>query len=198
LPRGKLDSQPSLQLLASLSSRASFAMMGPRAACGVPPAVCAVIRVAGPLRRAAPVFAVRSCLCGGLALCSGAVTVTLGRVGVVCDAAVPPGPNNSEVDRIATAEGATRLDDIFTTRTPKSGNERRPAADTVLRIQPAFPKTNDRRSSAVRYRASIRGRYLYRLASVTRNLPAIIKLVQYHQARCRSQPVNILVSVHCT
>jgi hypothetical protein len=39
LPRLKLDSQPSLQLLASLSSRASFAMTGPCAADGVPPAV---------------------------------------------------------------------------------------------------------------------------------------------------------------
>jgi hypothetical protein len=70
------------------------------------------------------VFAVRSCLCGGLALCSGAVTVTLGRVelGVVCEAAVPLRPHNNEVDRIATAEGATRLDDILTTGTPKSGN----------------------------------------------------------------------------
>jgi hypothetical protein len=69
------------------------------------------------------VFAARSCLWGGLALCSGAVTVTLGRgeLGVVCEAAVPLKPHNNEVDRIATAEGATRLDDILITRTPKSG-----------------------------------------------------------------------------
>jgi hypothetical protein len=66
------------------------------------------------------VFAVRSCLCDGLALCSGAVTVTLGRVelGVVCEAAVPLRPHNNEVDRIATVEGATRLDGILTTRSP--------------------------------------------------------------------------------
>jgi len=69
------------------------------------------------------VFA-RSRLCGGLALCTGAVIVTLGRVelGVVCEAAVPLRPHNSEVDRIATAEGATRLDDILITRSPKSGH----------------------------------------------------------------------------
>jgi hypothetical protein len=69
------------------------------------------------------------------------VTVTLGRVelGVVCEAAVPLRPHNNEVDRIATAEGATRLDDILMTRSPKSGNKRRPGADTVSRIQPAVP-----------------------------------------------------------
>jgi hypothetical protein len=58
-------------------------------------------------------------------------------LGVVCEAAVPLRPHNNEVDRIATAEGATRLDDILTTRSPKSGNKRRPGADTVSRIQPA-------------------------------------------------------------
>ena len=65
-------------------------------------------------------FAARSCLCGGLALCSGAVTVTLGRgeLGVVCEAAVQLRPHNNAVDRIATAEGATRLDDILITRSP--------------------------------------------------------------------------------
>src|SRR5439155_5256370 len=90
---------------------------------------------------AAPVFAARSSLCGGLALCSGAVTVTLGRgeLGVVCEAAVPLRPHNNEVDRIATAEGATRLDDILTTRSPQSGIKRRPGADTVSPIQPAVP-----------------------------------------------------------
>ena len=76
-------------------------------------------------------FAARCCLCGGLALCSGAVTVTLGSVelGVVCEAAVPLRPHNNEADRIATVEGATRLDDILTTRSPKSGNRRRPGAE---------------------------------------------------------------------
>jgi hypothetical protein len=114
-------------------------MTGPRISCGAPPVVGAAVRVAGPLRRAAPVFAVRSCLCGGLALCSGAVTVTLGRVelGVVCEAAVPLRPHNNEADRIATVEGATRLDGIPITCTPKSGDKDRPGADTVPRIQPA-------------------------------------------------------------
>jgi len=106
--------------------------------------------VAGPLRKTAPVFAARSCLCGGLALCSGAVTVTLGRVelGVVCDAAVPLRPHNNEVDRIATAEGATRLDDILTTCSPKSGNKRRPGAEgreaslEVFNVSREFPRVS--------------------------------------------------------
>ena len=95
-------------------------------------------------------FAARSCLCGGLALCSGAVTVTLGRVelGVVCDAAVPLRPHNNEVDRIATAEGATRLDDILTTCSPKSGNKRRPGAEgreaslEVFNVSREFPRVS--------------------------------------------------------
>ena len=92
-------------------------------------------------------FAARSCLCGGLALCSGAVTVTLGRVelGVVCEAAVPLRAHNNEVDRIATAEGATRLDDILTTCSPKSGNKHCPGADTVSRIQPTVRSGRRRR-----------------------------------------------------
>jgi hypothetical protein len=99
----------------------------------------AVVRAAVPLRKPAPVFAARSCLCGGLALCSGAVTVTPGRgeLGVVCEAAVPLRPHNSDVDRIAIAEGATRPDDILITRSPQSGIERRPDADTVSRSRPA-------------------------------------------------------------
>jgi hypothetical protein len=60
------------------------------------------------------------------------------------------------------------------------------------------PKTNDTRGSAVRYRASIRVRYLFRFCAVTRNFPPASMPVQYHQDRCRSQPRNILVSVHCT
>jgi len=62
----------------------------------------------------------------------------------------------------------------------------------------AFPKTNDSRGSAVRYRASIRMRYLFRFSAVTRNFPPASMPVQYHQARCPSQPRNILVSLHCT
>ena len=36
----------------------------------------------------------------------------------VCDIAVPLWPHNNAVDRIATAEGATRLDDILMRRSP--------------------------------------------------------------------------------
>jgi hypothetical protein len=39
---------------------------------------------------------------------------------VVCDIAVPLRPHNNAVDRIATAEGATRLDDILITRSPRA------------------------------------------------------------------------------
>ena len=66
----------------------------------------------------------------------------------VCEAAVPL---SNTVDRTATAEGATRLDDILITRPPNPEINAVPGADTVSRIQPAFPKTNDRRGSAVRY-----------------------------------------------
>jgi hypothetical protein len=76
--------------------------------------------------RAATVFA--TCLCGlasGLAAGFGATTVMLGSwlVVAVCEAAVPL---SNTVDRTARAEGATRLDDILITRSPKSGNECRP------------------------------------------------------------------------
>jgi hypothetical protein len=71
-----------------------------------------------------------ACLCGlaaGLATCFGATTVMLGSwlVGpvAVCEAAVP---FSNTVDRTAIAEGATRLDDILITRSPKSGDKCRP------------------------------------------------------------------------
>jgi hypothetical protein len=50
------------------------------------------------------------------------VTVTLGRgeLAVVCEAAVPLRPHNNEVDRIVTTAGATRLDGVLITCTPKS------------------------------------------------------------------------------
>jgi hypothetical protein len=47
--------------------------------------------------------------------------VTLGSVefGVVCDIAAPVRLHSNAVDRIAIAEGATRLDDILITPSPK-------------------------------------------------------------------------------
>jgi hypothetical protein len=57
-------------------------------------------------------------LCG-LATCFGAWTVMLGsevaKPVAVCDIAVPLGPHNNAVDRMATAEGATKLDDNLMT-----------------------------------------------------------------------------------
>ena len=85
-------------------------------------------------------FATCGGLCGGLATglcglatCFGATTVTVGSVAdepPVCDMAVPPGAHSNTVDRIATAEGATRLDDTLMTHSPKSGHKCRPGADT--------------------------------------------------------------------
>jgi hypothetical protein len=69
---------------------------------------------------------------------------------------------------------------------------------TLFFAATAFPKANDSRGSAVRYRASIRMRYLFRFSAVTRNFPPASMPVQNHQDRCRSQPRNILVSTHCT
>jgi hypothetical protein len=82
------------------------------------------------------VFAARSRLCGGLAFCAGAVTVTLGRVelGAVCEAAVPLRPHNNEIDRIATAEGATRLDGILMTRSPKGKTSITGSVQCISRI----------------------------------------------------------------
>jgi len=59
--------------------------------------------------------------------------VTLGSVveePPVCDTAVPPRAHSNAVDRIATAEGAIRLDGILTTCSPKSGHNSRPGANT--------------------------------------------------------------------
>jgi hypothetical protein len=45
--------------------------------------------------------------------------VTLGsEVEELCDIAGPPRPHSNAIDRSATAEGATRLDDILITRSP--------------------------------------------------------------------------------
>jgi hypothetical protein len=195
LPYLKLVWQPSVQLLEVFSSAANLAITEPCAGAGADG-----VWVVGDVGRDATVFAVLAGLCGlatglcGLATCLGASIVTLGSW--VCEIAVPHAPHNNavdrtataegatklndnlmtmslpnpgrdarpdahgithslprvenisandfrhsghEVDRIATAEGATRLDDILMTRSPKSGNERRPGADTVSGIQPAVP-----------------------------------------------------------
>jgi hypothetical protein len=62
-----------------------------------------------------------ACLCGlatGLATCFGATTVMPGSwlAVAVCAAAVPL---SNMIERIARVEGATRLDDILITRSPK-------------------------------------------------------------------------------
>jgi hypothetical protein len=86
------------------------------------------------------VFATRGGLANslcGLSTGFGATTVTVGSVvdePPVCDMAVPPGANSNTVDRIATAEGAIRLDEILMTHFPKSGRKCRPGADTHLCI----------------------------------------------------------------
>jgi hypothetical protein len=60
----------------------------------------------------------------GLATCFGASTVMLGsgaaELAAVCDTAVPLRPHNNAVDRIATAEGSTKLDDNLMTCPPKN------------------------------------------------------------------------------
>jgi hypothetical protein len=202
-PDLKLVAQPPTQLPLIFSSLRIFAIID---------SCAAVNGVVGDVGRDAALFATRVCLCGGLAaccgfcgltICFGAWTVMLGSEGmvaavVVCDIAVPLGPHSNAVDRIATAVGATRLDDIPIPRSPESGHQCGSGAETLPRIQPVFPKTNDTRASAIRYRAWICVRYLFRFSAVTRNFPPASMPVQYHQDRCRSQPRNILVSTHCT
>jgi hypothetical protein len=58
------------------------------------------------------VLAARSA-CGGLALCFGASTVTLGSElePAVCDIAAQVRLHSNAVDRTATAEGATKFED---------------------------------------------------------------------------------------
>jgi hypothetical protein len=64
----------------------------------------------------------------GVSNCLGAPTTTPGREvtpptrGSVCDIAGPVRLHSNAVDRKATAEVATRLDDILMTRSPKSGH----------------------------------------------------------------------------
>jgi hypothetical protein len=114
LPYLKLVWQPSMQLLEVFSSAAIFAITEPCAG--------AVVRGIGDVGRDATVFAT----CGGLATGPyglatrfGATTETAGSVvdePPVCDMAVPPGVHSNTVDRIATVEGAIRLDDTLMIR----------------------------------------------------------------------------------
>jgi hypothetical protein len=68
------------------------------------------------------VLVARSALCGGVALCFGASIVTLGsEPEFVCDTAGTLKAQSNAVDRIATADGATRLDDNLMTETFVAG-----------------------------------------------------------------------------
>jgi hypothetical protein len=106
----KLVSQPPLQLLLAFSSLASFPSIESGAADGVR-AVDDGVRAADDFRRDATVFATCFGICG-LATCFGASTVMVGsgpaEPVAVCDDA---GPHSKTVDKTATAEGATKLDD---------------------------------------------------------------------------------------
>jgi hypothetical protein len=104
-----------VQLLLVRSSSFSLAMTEPRAGGGVLVVVCTRVLLADGDRRTAPVFAARSRLCIGLAVCFGATTVTLGSAApdAVCDIAGRPKPNSNAIDRMATAEGATKLDSLM-------------------------------------------------------------------------------------
>jgi hypothetical protein len=184
---GKLDAQPPSQLLTLRSILRSFSSTDSSPAVGDVPRDTVRLTV---LRVTA-----RGCGLCGLATGFGAWTVMLGRAvaserGSVRDIAVPL---SNTVDRTARAEGATRLDDILITRSLKSGSKCRPRCGHHV----TYFRRNDRGRSAVRYRASIRVRYLFRFSAVTRNFPPFSMPVQYHHDRFRSQPRNILVSTHC-
>jgi hypothetical protein len=113
LPDLKLDWQPSVQLLEVFSSLASCAITEFGAGDGV----CAV----GDVRREETVDVTGFGLCG-LATCFGASTVMPGSWPAgpvaVCDIAVSLRPHSNAVDRIAKAEGATKLEDNLMTRLP--------------------------------------------------------------------------------
>jgi hypothetical protein len=112
LPCGKLDAQPPLQLLATFSRLAILPITEPGAYEGVR---AADVPAVDAVRRGAVVFAPRSDMCG-LATCFGASTVTGGIVAAepvgICDAA---GAHSKIVDKAATAEGTTRLDENLMT-----------------------------------------------------------------------------------
>jgi hypothetical protein len=129
LPYLKLVWQPSVQLLEVFSSLASFANTESGAGAGV--------GVVGDVRPT--VFATRLGLCG-LATCFGAWTVMLGSVEpvAVCDTAVPLRPHSNAVDKMATAEGATKIDDhLMTMSFPNPGRNAVPmrARYHVFRIE---------------------------------------------------------------
>ena len=131
MPLGKLDAQPPLQLLATFSKLASLSITEPGAYEGV----LAVVRAVGAVRRGAVVLALRSDTCG-FATCFGASTVTGGIVAAepvgICDAA---GAHSKAVDKTATAEGTTKLDENFMSMSfPNSGRRCRPGKCTVTYI----------------------------------------------------------------
>jgi len=106
-----------VQLLEVFSSAANFDITEPGLA-SIEAGEADGVSAAGDLRRDATVVATCFGLCG-LATCFGAWTVMLGsevaKPVAVCDIAVPLGPHNNAVDRMATAEGATKLDDNLMT-----------------------------------------------------------------------------------
>src|SRR5256885_16665586 len=158
---GRLDWQPPSQLLTPRSILRSFSSTDSSPAVGDVPRDTVRLTV---LRVTA-----RCCGLCGLATGFGAWTVMLGRAvaserGSVRDIAVPL---SNTVDNTAIAEGATRLDDILITRSLKSGSKCRPRCGHHV----TYFRRNDRGRSAVRYRAPIRVRYLFRFSAVTRNFP---------------------------
>lgn len=112
MPCRKLDAQPPLQLLATLSRLAILPITEPGAYEG---ARAVDVRAVGAVRRDDVVFASRSDTCG-LGTCFGASTVTGGSVAAgpvgICDAA---GAHSKAVDKAAMVEGTTRLDDNLMT-----------------------------------------------------------------------------------
>jgi hypothetical protein len=132
LPLGKLDAQPPLQLLATFSRLAILPITEPGAYEGV---LAVDVRAVDAVRRGAVVFAPRSDTCG-FATCFGASTVTGGIVAAdpvgICDAA---GAHSKAVDKTATAEGTTKLDENFMSMSfPNSGRRCRPGKCTVTYI----------------------------------------------------------------
>jgi hypothetical protein len=127
LPFGKLVATPPRVLLEVLSSLCSFANTDSCAGGGFA-GFAGTPEGDGPGDTAVRTLSRTTSRCGfsGLATrCFGAWMVMLGSelpAEGVCDIAVPPRPHNNAIDRIATAAGATRLDDILMRRSSKSGH----------------------------------------------------------------------------